>query len=159
MGAKRPSAIGIAGTVSRMKRAFICLALVAASYTAFGQADLLGVWKGKASLDVSKLPKAKSPQAQKQMDAGIAQLKKMVVVLTLKKGGTYLVTVTGAPGATASQNEEGTWKLDKTTLTTTATKQNGKPPRAGEKPQKLTYDKAKKTLSMKQEMLSMVFTK
>lgn len=141
-----------------MKRAILCLALVAGSYSAFAQADLLGTWKGKPSLDMTKIPKAKDAQQQKQMDAGIAQLNKMAISLTFLKGGKYTAKITGSPTG-VTQTEEGTWKLDKDVLTTTATKQNGKPPRAGEKPQKLAYNKSKKKLSMTQGPVSITFTK
>lgn len=142
-----------------MKRAFTCLALVAAAYSAFGQAEIVGTWKGSAQLDMAKIPQPKDADQKKKLDSAVAMLKKMSVVLTLKKGGLYSVKVNNAPGGAASQTEEGTWKFSGTTLTTTATKQNGKPPKAGEKPQNLTYDKAKKHLVMSQGPLTMIFSK
>lgn len=147
------------GTFPRMKRVLVSLALVAASYSAFGQADLIGTWKGKSQIDTSKMPKAKDAEQQKKINEFLAQLKKLSITLNLKKGGLYTVNIANAPGPQPNQSEEGTWKVQKDQLITTATKENGKAPRPNNKPQTLTIDKAHKHLTMVQGPFTMTFTK
>ena len=69
------------------------------------------------------------------MDAGLAQIKKMVVTLELKPNKTYVADAKNLPGKKAPEYNEGTWKQEGNTLWLTSTKSNGKPT-TDKKPQK-----------------------
>jgi hypothetical protein len=125
-------------------RRFLALSIamsISASLLAVG---VVGKWKGKVVLDVSKLPKAQNEQQKKSMEAGFAMVKKMVIILDLKANKTYTGEAKNMPGGQPDQRSEGTWRQEGNVLWLTSIRDNGKPA-TDKKPQKfLIQDKGRK---------------
>jgi hypothetical protein len=131
--------------------------------TAVFAQSVVGAWKGKVSMDLSKFPKAQNPQQQQMIDQMVEQMKKMQISLSLAANKTYTATASGLPGQQGAQKAEGKWTLAGRTLTLTTTKENGKAPK-NNKPQKFTLSPDGKKLTMVMEQggppgMSLVFTK
>lgn len=111
--------------------------------------NVTGAWKGKASVDTSKLPKMEGVDQKKMVDEIKSMLGKMTINLDLKANKNYAIKVTGLPNNTKDQTSEGTWKQSGKTITLTPTKENGKKP-TGEsaKPQNLTVSADGKKMTM-----------
>lgn len=125
-------------------RRFIALAITMSLAASLLAAGITGKWKGKVVLDASKLPGAQNEQQRKQMEAGFAMIKKMVIHLDLKANKTYVADAKNMPGGQPDQHSEGTWKQDGNTLWLTAIRDNGKPAN-DKKPQRfLIQDKGRK---------------
>jgi hypothetical protein len=110
-------------------------------------AGVEGAWKGKVTFDRTAMPKAPNPQAQKQMEDGLAMVKKMAISLTLRPNKTYTAVATNVPGRTGPEKSEGTWKQQGNTLWLTSVKENGKPAK-DKTPQKFMILDGGKKLSL-----------
>lgn len=108
-----------------------------------------GVWKGKISVDLSKVPAPKDENGKKMLEQVKTMLGKMKITLNLKPNKTYSMTASGLPNAMKDQTSEGTWKQSGKSVTLTPTKENGKKP-TGEsaKPVTLTVSADGKKMSM-----------
>ncbi len=96
-------------------------------------ANVTGKWKGKVLVDDSKLPKAKSPEQQKQRDLMVKVIKGTQFSLNLKGDKTWTLDVTisakGPNGKPLSQHHtvDGTWKMDGANVQLTEIHQDGQP--------------------------------
>ncbi len=139
--------------------AFLALASLAAAALPAG---VVGTWKGKVTVDTSKAPKPTNPQQQKSMDAGLAMLKKLEIILNVKPNKTFVVDAKNIPGKPAPERSEGTWKQEKNVLWLTSVKDNGKPAK-DKKPQKFLILDGGRKLSLTQEgmppWVKVVFTR
>lgn len=113
-------------------------------------ADVTGVWKGKVSFDRTQMPKSQNAEQQKGMEAGLAMVKNLQVVLTLKANKTYTAVAKNVPGKEGDQKSEGTWKQEGNTLWLTTVTDNGKPSK-DKKPQKFLVLEGGKKLSLAAE--------
>jgi hypothetical protein len=103
--------------------------------------NVVGTWKGRISLDRSKMPPV--PAEQKQMvDQVFANIQKMVLTLKLNANKTYTSSAPASAMAPA-QNESGTWTLKGNKLTMKPNKPKG--PQSG--PNTLTVSPDGKMLS------------
>lgn len=77
------------------------------------------MWKGKITIKPPKMSPT-MPEGQKQQTAkAFAQLSKAVLMLNLKKGGTYELVTTGNPLPNADGKKTGTWTQKGNKLTVT----------------------------------------
>ncbi len=129
-----------------MKKFAILLALVAISAASFAQ-NPVGAWKGNISIDASTLPKARTPEEQKQMDAAMAAMRSLVLKLNVKANKTFTID-SPAMGQAPAQKVEGTWSQKGNKVTLVTTKQNGVKPPAGNKPQVLTISADSKKMTL-----------
>jgi hypothetical protein len=125
-------------TISRI--AVAAAALTVLSAIAAPATSVVGTWKGKLSLDKSKLPPSVTADKVKQAQDYFA---KMVFTLTLKKDGTYTSKIAGAPtapGAPPPKPQTGKWSISGSDLTILI----------GTHPQKFTLAKNGKSFSASQ---------
>src|SRR5438876_11018219 len=101
------------------QRLLVVVTAIVALSSAVAASTPVGTWKGHIIIDMSKLPKAPNPQAQQQMDQGVAKAKQIVVTLKLSANKTYTSDAVGAPG---DPKDNGTWSLNGKTLSITSKK-------------------------------------
>ena len=97
------------------------MALGAVGQAKVTETQILGKWKGKYQVDVSKAPPERKAQAEQFKKA----IEAATFALELKKDHGASVVTTGAPG-NANGTLEGTWKLIGSDLEIKSTKFNGK---------------------------------
>ncbi|HRI43556.1 MAG TPA: lipocalin family protein [Fimbriimonadaceae bacterium] len=127
----------------------LVLGAVLAVFTFAMAQDVSGAWKGKISMDTSKIPAPKDEQGKKMLEQVKTMLGKMKITLNLNSNKTYAMKATGLPNSMKDQVSEGTWKQSGKSITLTPTKENGKKP-TGEsaKPVTLTLSADGKKMSM-----------
>lgn len=115
--------------LGRMKccRAILIPALVFLAIASIAQSGVLGTWKGKISIDMTKMPKMEAAEKAKVEEQMKAVLSKMVMTLVFKADKTFTVTVKNLPGKTGDQSAGGTWKQTGNKIAMTTTTENGKP--------------------------------
>jgi hypothetical protein len=129
---------------------FLLVFTVLAVFTMALAQNVTGAWKGKVSVDFSKFPAPKDDNGKKMIAQAKDMISKMSITLNLNANKTYEVVAAGLPGAEKTQTSEGTWKQSGTSLTLTATKENGKKPTGNNaKPQTLTVSADGKKMTMK----------
>jgi hypothetical protein len=129
-----------------------------------GASAQVGKWNGKLSM---KMPAATTPEAKKQQDAIMAQMKQFVIRMDLRADKTVVMSTPAVNMGGRTQKASsatGTWKMSGNTLTVTLTKADGKPmTKEQAQPQVLTMSADKKTLTMSPPQagggLKIVFTK
>ena len=128
--------------------------LIAAAFVAHAASllavNVVGVWKGKVTIDSASAPKPQNDQQKQAMEGGMAMVKKMVVTLTLKTNKTYTAEAKNAPGKPGPEKSEGTWKQEGNALWLTPAKDNGKPA-PDKKPQKFLILDGGRKLSLAAE--------
>lgn len=127
-------------------RLVLSLAFVSVVGLALAQ-NVTGNWKGKISMDMSKLPAPKDDAGKKMMAQMKDMMAKMSISLVLNANKTYTVKASGIPGSSATQTSEGKWTQNGKTLTLTPTKENGKKPK-DTKSQNITVSADGKTLKL-----------
>lgn len=85
-------------------------------------ASVVGAWKGKLSIDKSKMPPSVTPDQIKSFESHFS---KITLMLDLKKDGTFTIKADGVPSQTPAKSQSGTWTLKGNQLTIQAGK--GKP--------------------------------
>ena len=115
-------------------------------------APLTGIWHGRVSFDTSKMPNVADPNQKKLMMTQIKTQEAIKITLTLKGDNTFSVV---AVGAGSPKPTTGTYKAVGSTVTITPT------PRAGQpvKSQTFNLSKDSKTMSFKQGVVTMSFSK
>jgi hypothetical protein len=122
-------------SISRI--AVAAAALTVLSALAAPATNVLGTWKGKLSIDKSKLPPNASPA---QVAQGQAMFAKLALLLTLKKDGTFIFKLQGAPGQPEQKPQTGKWTIKGAELTIVV----------GNHPQKFTVAKNGKSFTAAQ---------
>lgn len=112
--------------MNQFRKLVLASALLAISVAALASPNLVGKWNGHIT-SFPNMPKASTPQEQKQVSAMMAKIKKMVITINLKSNKTFTATVTGFPmGGVDKKTQTGTWSLNGSTLSLTGKESNGK---------------------------------
>jgi hypothetical protein len=106
--------------------AYTKLAVAAATISllagsAFAGPNVVGAWKGKIKIDMSKLPKAANPQMQAMMQKQLAMVKAASLYIDLQKNGSYTAGTKGM--GQDEKKDSGTWKVSGSSLTLTSSKE------------------------------------
>jgi len=128
---------------------FLIIAAFASSLSGVFAQNVVGTWKGNIEVDTSKLPKPKDDSQRKAMEAGLASIKALRLILVLKSDKTYTTTYTGGPSQEKDRTSSGKWSQSGSTVTITPLKNSGKPVTGNlAKPQKLFLSPDGKKLTL-----------
>jgi hypothetical protein len=96
--------------------------------SAIAAPNIVGAWKGKLTINFSKIPNANNPQVRPMIERQAAMISKMTMNLNLAKSGSFVLKVGGLPGAGGSKTQTGTWTLkqDQVTLISSEKKEPAK---------------------------------
>jgi hypothetical protein len=147
--------------MNRITRGIVVAALASLSATLMA-ANIVGTWKGKVTVDLSKAPKAQNDQQRAMMDKILADVRKMDIRLTIRANKTFAAVAKRSPSRPGPQNTEGTWKQEGSTLWLTSLKVDDKPAK-DKKPQRFQILENGKKLSLNQEgmptWIKIIFTR
>jgi hypothetical protein len=107
--------------MNSFKFSAVAFTIAALGTSALAQ-NAVGTWNGHIEMGKLPIPPNATPQQRQQAEAGLAMVKKMVIVLTLKKDKSYSVLINGFG---QNQTETGNWSQAGKTLTLTSAKKRG----------------------------------
>jgi hypothetical protein len=130
------------------KASVVAAAVLLIATAAVAGTNVVGAWKGKVEMDLSSLPKAQNAQQQQMMDKMMAQVKKMVINLTLKGNKTFTMSAVAAPPDGKTHTMTGSWSQKGNKITMVGKTEDGKPATDKDKTQTLTVNPNGKSMSL-----------
>ncbi|HSI73328.1 MAG TPA: hypothetical protein VK934_09125 [Fimbriimonas sp.] len=113
----------------------LLLSFLALSVTAVSQSQasrLVGKWSANLEFDMTKFPRATTPQSVDALERALAEARKTKMSLTLQQAGAFSARLVPSTAGQQPVVLTGTWKLKGRTLTIVVLKANGGKPKPEE---------------------------